>query len=674
MPSTRASTHKKQTRLAFTPLPSSSPQRSVANIRVDESSSPAKKRRVGVNLPPSAQSSSISKSRVQAVVDSPSRKAAQLPTPAASSQVEAEREDAAEGVGLDKQNINGDKLDGSSEEDALIPQIARRRRSAAIELGNGSDTSEPVAANTRYVHDSPQATSSSKSETATRIITPPRPCSAKSFLLGGTTGTAPISRSIGRQSSTPSKAMRRRDECSTRLGLGSSDSSFSGEEATQNSPRKNLRSAAKSMRPPKEKARTKHDLDWQFSDSESDPPVSTKNGKPIPSSGTSSPKGSIVIPDTSHLSSQSENPTPVRRIRKMQQRNHAKAPLQDAEGEASDLEEEVADLQGTETRKTRTRGKPQATERSKRLHMLEELKRRRAGIVEIDENDDESEENIGEDRQEPETMDLDQYEEDFLDDEGDQIIGVDLARGGVPLRMTHYANMKPFEYFKYEIEWMIHNKLDPAFERNDEIYELAHEKLNDEVTGHAGSTFKSAVWNQDFANALTSRPEIFRIDIPRMLEHNCDACNRSGHPPKHKITLTGSKYDKNTLERISSDNSDDGDDDDDDDNTSSSDNEQNFFLGRFCCANAEMAHALYHWRYQLNQTVLQWLATEGHTTPQKVIERENWNRKKRERLANRIVDGMVEGGEMRDLYRQFKQNLDAARSAQVSPLQTNFET
>jgi len=62
------------------------------------------------------------------------------------------------------------------------------------------------------------------------------------------------------------------------------------------------------------------------------------------------------------------------------------------------------------------------------------------------------------------------------------------------------------------------------------------------------------------------------------------------------------------------------------------------------------------------------LALNGHTSPRKIVERENWNKKKREKLANRIVDDMVESGEMRELYVQFKQSLKAARDAKVCSL------
>ena len=93
---------------------------------------------------------------------------------------------------------------------------------------------------------------------------------------------------------------------------------------------------------------------------------------------------------------------------------------------------------------------------------------------------------------------------------------------------------------------------------------------------------------------------------------------------------------------------------------------------RFCCANAEMAHALYHWRYALNQTVLEWLARAGHLTPEKIVERENMRQKKREKATNKIVDGMEATGVMKELYKQFKENLAAARDSKVIELYVHF--
>ena len=78
-----------------------------------------------------------------------------------------------------------------------------------------------------------------------------------------------------------------------------------------------------------------------------------------------------------------------------------------------------------------------------------------------------------------------------------------------------------------------------------------------------------------------------------------------------------------------------------------------------------MGHALYHWRYALNHNVLEWLARQGNMTPQKIVERDNMRQKKREKIANKIVDGMEATGVMRKLYREFKESLAAARDAKV---------
>ena len=79
-----------------------------------------------------------------------------------------------------------------------------------------------------------------------------------------------------------------------------------------------------------------------------------------------------------------------------------------------------------------------------------------------------------------------------------------------------------------------------------------------------------------------------------------------------------------------------------------------------------MAHTLYHWRYALNQSVLAWLAAEGHLSPAKIVGRDNLRQKKRQKATNKIVDGMEETGVMKMLYKHFKEGLAAARDAKVA--------
>ena len=150
-----------------------------------------------------------------------------------------------------------------------------------------------------------------------------------------------------------------------------------------------------------------------------------------------------------------------------------------------DLQDEVDDLKGTgdiEIREKRTRDAPGNSARNARQQKLEELRRRRAGIPEGgDQKEDEEEEGEENDSDvaevsEPEDIhhamrrgsNLDEYEEDFLDDD-DVTLGVEMdgeaLRRAIPIEFTHHANKKTIEHFKDEVEWMVHNKLNPAFDR-----------------------------------------------------------------------------------------------------------------------------------------------------------------------------------------------------------------
>ncbi|KAL9596394.1 MAG: hypothetical protein Q9219_005829 [cf. Caloplaca sp. 3 TL-2023] len=250
--------------------------------------------------------------------------------------------------------------------------------------------------------------------------------------------------------------------------------------------------------------------------------------------------------------------------------------------------------------------------------------------------------------------DLDEYEKDFVED--DEVLGVPLDHEELPLEFSRHAHKKQSEYFKDVVEWMIHNKLNPAFARDDELYSIAKRKVDDTAQGFAGSKFISTAWKVEFAKALRTYPDIARTDVPTMFDQSCEACGRSNHPAKHQIIFSGRPYHRESLEDISSD-------EDNNEDKTPKPYSKPFLLGRTCNANAETAHALYHWRHQLNQVILERLRDEGHTTPEKIVEREGWSVKRRAKYANKVVDEMEEEGAMRELYKEFKENLEAARNA-----------
>lgn len=157
--------------------------------------------------------------------------------------------------------------------------------------------------------------------------------------------------------------------------------------------------------------------------------------------------------------------------------------------------------------------------------------------------------------------DADRYDEDFVV-EDDHTLGAPSELEAIPLEFTRHATKKAIEHFKDAVEWMVQKKLNPAFNRDDPIYRTAFFKLDDEVKGYSGSRFMSAAWGANFSRALRARPVFCEVEIPTLFDHECDACNRSGHPAKHKITFGGKAYHHNSLEDVSDDEEDEESGDD----------------------------------------------------------------------------------------------------------------
>lgn len=180
------------------------------------------------------------------------------------------------------------------------------------------------------------------------------------------------------------------------------------------------------------------------------------------------------------------------------------------------------------------------------------------------------------------SLQADADESDDFISENEGFLGVNCLED-IPFELTRHAHKKPFEHFKDAVEWIVHNKLNPAFPRNDVIYRVAFRKIDDEVQGYSGSKFVSTVWNKDFLQVLKSLPELAVRTVQTMLDHKCDACNRSKHPAKHELVFSGKPYDIDTLEDIEEDEEDDDDDDATAKKTSQpngTDNSRSFYLGR----------------------------------------------------------------------------------------------
>ncbi|KAJ5382608.1 hypothetical protein N7517_000519, partial [Penicillium concentricum] len=398
--------------------------------------------------------------------------------------------------------------------------------------------------------------------------------------------------------------------------------------------------------------------------------------------------------------------SPVKRLRRGQEKETSQPPQTPrhiSKQAKLDIAEDLEDLQDSVVKKSRTRGRNFESARDKRMKHLEALRRRRAGV---EPEDDEEEEEYDEDEDDSDVQEiarpgsdaspsgrglwrhhdddsdvesaidanenLDRYEDDFvLEDEHD--LGVPTEE--IPFEFTRHAYKQPKEYFRDVIGWMVQNKLNPAFPRSDAMYKMAFMKLEDEVKGRAGSQLISSVWNPSFVYALQARPHIEIAAFPTEENHPCDACRRSGHPASSDIKLYGKAYSLQTLEPLEDDDndSDDGDDSSDEDDGKERDRDGHvippenvrYFLGKQCKARAQLAHTLTHWRYHLNEWVIDFLERTGHMEADEILRRNDLSVKRKTRNANDVLDSMTGSGEVDKLWRDFHINLKSAREKEV---------
>lgn len=311
--------------------------------------------------------------------------------------------------------------------------------------------------------------------------------------------------------------------------------------------------------------------------------------------------------------------------------------------------------------------------------------------ISIDTDDEEDDGDEVEEAQAPMTsrqyFTANKDDDDFIEQEEDAEDGVlGVPDANMSIGFTHYARMKPKELFPYAVEWMIQKKINPGFAMNDELYALTFRKLDDEVKGLAGSKFTSSAWTEEFTYALRARPEIAYDTLDRNGEHymadHCGACNRSGHPATFRVQFQGKPYHNETLEDVNNDEDDNSDSDSDSDSDSQSDDNTSnkktswdaegrqivpeskiYFVGKFCMGNAQTAHALQHWKHHLNDWVVTWMTKNGYLDPAEIVKRDGWNENKRRKAANRISDRMEKEGVTARLWRDFRDNIDEARDS-----------
>ncbi|KAK0711299.1 hypothetical protein B0H67DRAFT_555298 [Lasiosphaeris hirsuta] len=264
--------------------------------------------------------------------------------------------------------------------------------------------------------------------------------------------------------------------------------------------------------------------------------------------------------------------------------------------------------------------------------------------------------------------------EDFIDDDGPMGVPEE-ALLDIPLQFTSHSHKPLKDHFRDVVEWLVQFKVNPGFsEKRHDLYRIAWQKLDDEVSGLAQSKFASSAWKKDFIMALRARPYFNNAELPKgdpnELQH-CGACGRSGHPAKWEIMFSGSPYFKKTgvdkfLEpvEVSSEDESQGaaDEDEDEDGNIIPAQSKRWFIGSVCNSNAETAHDLIHWKYALLDWVDATLMKEGYMSPEQLAARNAMRPKAKYKLVDEIMEKWAERGTVKALYGDFKDNLEKARN------------
>ena len=590
---------KQQSRLTFSPLPSSSPakdsyssaiQDRLANVRYDLASSPSRR-------------------GTDDGGDS-------LPTPGPSSNLRAANSSSP----LSDAPSSPDKLSAratdSEDEDLIIPSSKRRRTT--------SNSTTPVRRSGRLQNTSPLHANTSSSRTSERfshveVLTPTRrPSGPLSDLGSAETSDADGDVLV----SKPTQRKKANDTRSSRAAASSRGSASLGVD------------------------------DWLVDDDQVE-----------------------YITSSEDESSRTQKPSKIPKTLRRRSRR-----------EQDELEDDLDNLQDSDqeksARKTRTRGGPVTSERDKAREHFNILRRRRAGekIPRILDSDEEDE--VGMDINlvgrpvdleslssahssidtdpEPDTM---QAEDDFIEDDTSGRLG--RPNPDIPIEFTSFASAKPKELFPHIVEWLVKNKLAPAFTRTDAVYKLAFDRIDDQVKAQAGSRLISSAWNATFKWTILARPQISIGQLPGLDEdliRCCDACNKTNRPARYDFVLSGDAYYNGSLEPVDySDEEEDAEVEYDEAGHQLASQTHHFYLGSHCAANAQMGHKLTHWKFHLNESILAYLEEQGVLSPDSIVARDKMNHKKREKTAEAIVDSMEETGKIEELWKDFQNDLDDAR-------------
>lgn len=322
---------------------------------------------------------------------------------------------------------------------------------------------------------------------------------------------------------------------------------------------------------------------------------------------------------------------------------------QDRSAEACDL-----DQQRIKIGEKRQRNSQKSTFREN----LERLRRKKAGLP--DSGDDEDED--AEDESEFEVLEAPPSPRDWIvedDYERQQLID--------DLPEEFQQPRQPLEQFKIAVQWEILDLLIPQNGlKPDAYFKPAIDWLRDRTYGKSQAAISSS-WRRTFLRALQRGPHLNAIETGN-LGYFCDACGRTNRVATYVVRFEGSRYDHVTLEDLDSDASSSDDDLDVDENAASdleAERERKerllraeFNLGSNCYDRTVVTHELFHLRKHLREDIHDKLGELGHFSAQALFDRSIMMEGKRIEQANEITEQLEAARFQQRLWNRYKDTIE----------------
>lgn len=175
-------------------------------------------------------------------------------------------------------------------------------------------------------------------------------------------------------------------------------------------------------------------------------------------------------------------------------------------------------------------------------------------------------------------LDIDALEQELANSETQDVQG---PSSHLPISFPVLRHKNSQHYFACIVEWMVHNMLNPGFDRNAAMFQNSFDYL-DRVAAYIMQARIEPEWKTEFIKTLQARPCMLIQPYPESEERRpCGACDNFYHTADYYVVFDEPPYSSTTLESLDEGNNPGfGNDNNNDEKESGSENSEGHYRDR----------------------------------------------------------------------------------------------